>query len=127
MSEGWNAAEREKEILRLRKDLATEKEESASYHRFWIEARDDAIKLAEEVKLLRSQVEQMRTTEPVAWQRRFKHSTNGQMTEWGFSRLSEQEFRDRFGYLIEAGECEVRYLGVVSSATPSTERGGAAQ
>jgi hypothetical protein len=35
------------EIERLRRELKSEKEESASYHKFWIEARDAMHKLAE--------------------------------------------------------------------------------
>jgi cell division septum initiation protein DivIVA len=34
------------EIERLRRELKSEKEESASYHNFWIEARDAMHKLA---------------------------------------------------------------------------------
>lgn len=35
------------EIERLRRELKSEKEESASYHKFWIEARDAMHKLVE--------------------------------------------------------------------------------
>ncbi len=47
---------------------------------------------------------------PVDWQRRFKHSTTGEWTEWERSRHSEEEFRYKFGYLLENGEAEIRYL-----------------
>jgi len=36
------------QITKLRADLATEKEESTSYHRFWIEQRDEVAKLRAE-------------------------------------------------------------------------------
>jgi cell division septum initiation protein DivIVA len=35
------------EVERLSRELKSEKEESASYHKFWIEARDAMHKLAE--------------------------------------------------------------------------------
>jgi hypothetical protein len=61
--------------------------------------------------------------QPVAWQRRFRSSTTEQWGEWESSRLSEEEFRYRFDYLIKSGECDIRYLYAAISDS-STDREG---
>lgn len=58
--------------------------------------------------------------ETAAWQRRFKVGIPYGWSEWEQSRLSEKEFRYKFGPMIEKGECEVRYLYAVPP--PSTQK-----